>query len=133
MKLWKSKYLFITYTYLLLLLSFQNNDLVNDLSHIQLPNFSTLSSINSFNDSEDDLDNAFENNSSGDNNSSSNSKFSQYPRPKIVPVDYNKKKQVCVCEQCNGSWSRKEYYYHHLVCSTFLFPLDKYLLRYCIN
>ena len=36
-------------------------------------------------------------------------------RPKIVPVDYNKKKQVCVCEQCGGSWSRKEYYYHHKV------------------
>ena len=45
--------------------------------------------------------------------SSSPDKFSQYPRPKIVPVDYNKKKQVCVCEQCGGSWSRKEYYYHH--------------------
>ena len=95
---------------------FQNNDL-NELSHIQLPNFSTLSSINSFNDSEDDLDNAFENNS-GDNSSS---KFSQYPRPKIVPVDYNKKKQVCVCEQCNGSWSRKEYYYHHKVQNSISF------------
>ena len=26
---------------------------------------------------------------------------------KPVPVDYNKKKHVCVCEQCGGSWSRK--------------------------
>ena len=77
------------------------------MSHIQLPNFSTLSSITSFNDSEDDLDNAFENNS-GDNSSS---KFSQYPRPKIVPVDYNKKKQVCVCEQCNG----KNYFYTKII------------------
>ena len=51
-------------------------------------------------------------NFSGDGSSNSN-KFAQYPRPKIVPVDYNKKKQVCVCEQCGGSWSRKEYYYHH--------------------
>ena len=80
------------------------------MSNIQLPNFSTLDSLNSFNDSEDDIDNSFETNSN-----SGDTKFSQYPRPKIVPVDYNKKKQVCVCEQCGGSWSRKEYYYHHKV------------------
>lgn len=70
--------------------------------------------MNSFNESDDDdMDASFDTNSnSGD---SSSTKFSQYPRPKIVPVDYNKKKQVCVCEQCGGSWSRKEYYYHHKV------------------
>ena len=42
-------------------------------------------------------------------------------RPKIVPVDYNKKKQVCVCEQCGGSWSRKEYYYHQKVIVKILY------------
>lgn len=98
------------------------------MSNIQLPNFSTLDSLNSFNDSEDDIDNSFETNSnSGDN------KFSQYPRPKIVPVDYNKKKQVCVCEQCGGSWSRKEYYYHHKV-SIFLIRCDtKVALNFTIT
>ncbi len=50
----------------------------------------------------------------------SGDKFAQYPRPKIVPVDYNKKKQVCVCEQCGGSWSRKEYYYHHKVNTQYI-------------
>ena len=73
--------------------------------------------MNSFNDSDDDnVDASFDNNSSnGDSTSNNSNKFAQYPRPKIVPVDYNKKKQVCVCEQCGGSWSRKEYYYHHKV------------------
>ncbi len=48
-------------------------------------------------------------------------KFSQFPKPKIVPVDYNRKKQICVCEDCGGSWSRKEYYYHHKVIKMQLF------------
>ena len=52
--------------------------------------------------------------SDGDFDSDS-SKFANFPKPKIVPVDYNRKKQICVCEQCGGSWSRKEYYYHHKV------------------
>jgi hypothetical protein len=65
-----------------------------------------------------DHDGSFDTNSntSGDGTTANPAKFTQYPRPKIVPVDYNRKKQVCVCEQCGGSWSRKEYYYHHKVC-----------------
>jgi len=99
--------------------------LKNDINCIPLPSFSSLPPlppINSFNESEDDdeddntdddIDASFDNNSNSGDGSSNSNKFAQYPRPKIVPVDYNKKKQVCVCEQCGGSWSRKEYYYHH--------------------
>ena len=89
-----------------------------------LPSFSSLPPLPlpSFNESDDDdeddntddeIEASFDNNSNSGDGSSNINKFAQYPRPKIVPVDYNKKKQVCVCEQCGGSWSRKEYYYHH--------------------
>ena len=45
------------------------------MSNIQLPNFSTLSSLNTFDDSEDDMDQNFDNNSnSGDNNSQEETK-----------------------------------------------------------
>ena len=105
----------------------EDADLKNeiDLDSIPLPSFSSLPPLSTFNDhsdddddddDDDDLDASFDNNSNSGDGTSSN-KFAQYPRPKIVPVDYNKKKQVCVCEQCGGSWSRKEYYYHHKVCT----------------
>ena len=91
------------------------NEVIPDLDSLPLPSFNSLPSLPSmpaFNESDNEsVDNTFEpENPSG---AASPDKFSQYPRPKIVPVDYNKKKQVCVCEQCGGSWSRKEYYYHH--------------------
>ena len=83
-----------------------------------LPSFSSLPPLPlpSFNESDDDdeddntddeIEASFDNNSNNGDGSSNINKFAQYPRPKIVPVDYNKKKQVCVCEQCGGSWSRK--------------------------
>ena len=59
------------------LMIFQNNDI--DLSNIQLPNFSTLSSLNTFNDSEDDMDHNFDKNSNSGDGSANATKFSQYP------------------------------------------------------
>lgn len=92
----------------------------------------SLQNLNSFtgsdDDNEDDDDEDDDMDASFDNSDNASNKFAQYPRPKIVPVDYNKKKQVCVCEQCGGSWSRKEYYYHHKV-SEELKTSHKALLR----
>ena len=112
-------YIYVSCNILNFIFDFQKAEM--DFEALQLPSFSSLppmSTINdTFHESDNDVDDSMQddNSNSGDNLTNNPEKFAQYPRPKIVPVDYNKKKQVCVCEQCGGSWSRKEYYYHHKV------------------